>query len=1013
MRLLKPSWVHHDGKAIFSVDIHPDDSRFATGGQGEDAGKIMIWNMAPVRDEKDEKDDSVPKILCQMDNHLACVNCVRWSHNGKCLASGGDDKMAMIWQISRNAGVSTVFGSGRKNLEQWRPVTTLRGHSGDVLDLAWSPEDVWLATCSVDNTIIVWNAEKFPEQIAVLKGHCGLVKGVTWDPVGKYLASQADDKSVRIWRTLDWQMESSITEPFNECGGTTHVLRLNWSPDGHYIVSAHAMNNSGPTAQIIEREGWKATLDFVGHRKAITVVRFNPKILSKKLKKGAEKPQQYTCCAIGSRDRSISIWLTALKRPLVVTHDLFTNSILDITWGTTGMELMTCSLDGTVAFLDFSPEEIGLPLSQEDVNRLLENVYGKCITANKSSSNNTQIIESAAMLTLQQQQQQKQQQQQQERLIADMEASNTSSSLLSNRHMPTDKQIETKTPDGRRRITPIFLAPQRDKSQMFMSGQEAPIPFSSKNIQFTSSKESSKIVIEKQDRVTHPGFSSPSSRSGVSNSMSSPPQGSTKTTGSVGDMSKIETPSGDKKSTGDSKSPSMEKVEAPITSLPQPMAALETKSQEIKDKPEKVDKPQEKSETQEKLKSDTSTPERPEKIKEKTKSRLSLPMKRKHDGHGGKVGRPRKIDKDRSLLATPVAPTPVVNEREPVRHVQPISEIQIPVPASQKTFSKQIAGRPGDTEDSFTISVENDVQSGAVTLHKLKCVHRGVDLWDHIVSSKVSIVAGSSHIFCVACEDGTLSVFSAKGRKLFPSLVLCSRISILEVTGYHVMAITQKGNIFVWNMQTKQAVIQNESLSGILSANTKLEKCSLTNAGIPVLSLSTHKSYIFSMDLACWVLVHQKGSAVRNCSDHQSCTPSNQSRLSGPLTSLLSREERSSFSANRVFQTSPHIRQVSTLSNLENQVASSLMMKSPTEYKFWLITYIRYLVQEGFESRLREVCEEFLGPVYKTKNTQWQDNILGLQKRDLLQEILPFLGTNLKLQRLYTEYQEQLECLQT
>ena len=32
------------------------------------------------------------------------------------------------------------------------------------------------------------------------------------------------------------------------------------------------MNNSGPTAQIIERDGWKATLDFVGHRKAITVV---------------------------------------------------------------------------------------------------------------------------------------------------------------------------------------------------------------------------------------------------------------------------------------------------------------------------------------------------------------------------------------------------------------------------------------------------------------------------------------------------------------------------------------------------------------------------------------------------------------------------------------------------------------------------------------------------------------------------------------------------------------------
>lgn len=59
---------------------------------------------------------------------------------------------------------------------------------------------------------------------------------------------------------------------FHQCGGTTHVLRLSWSPDGHYLVSAHAMNNSGPTAQIIERDGWKTNMDFVGHRKAVTVV---------------------------------------------------------------------------------------------------------------------------------------------------------------------------------------------------------------------------------------------------------------------------------------------------------------------------------------------------------------------------------------------------------------------------------------------------------------------------------------------------------------------------------------------------------------------------------------------------------------------------------------------------------------------------------------------------------------------------------------------------------------------
>lgn len=57
-----------------------------------------------------------------------------------------------------------------------------------------------------------------------------------------------------------------------KCAGTTHILRLNWSPDANCVVSAHAMNNGMPTAQIIERNGWKTKLDFVGHEKAVTVV---------------------------------------------------------------------------------------------------------------------------------------------------------------------------------------------------------------------------------------------------------------------------------------------------------------------------------------------------------------------------------------------------------------------------------------------------------------------------------------------------------------------------------------------------------------------------------------------------------------------------------------------------------------------------------------------------------------------------------------------------------------------
>lgn len=89
---------------------------------GDDSGRVVIWNMAPIVKEQAEDDTNIPKLLCQLDNHLgknnsvtcstainfdfsiACVNCVRWSNSGKYLASGGDDKLVMIWQLSRYGG---------------------------------------------------------------------------------------------------------------------------------------------------------------------------------------------------------------------------------------------------------------------------------------------------------------------------------------------------------------------------------------------------------------------------------------------------------------------------------------------------------------------------------------------------------------------------------------------------------------------------------------------------------------------------------------------------------------------------------------------------------------------------------------------------------------------------------------------------------------------------------------------------------------------------------------------
>ncbi|XP_032899446.1 protein HIRA isoform X3 [Amblyraja radiata] len=936
------------GKPIFSVDIHPDGTKFATGGQGEDSGKVVIWNMPPVVREEDEKNEAIPKMLCQMDNHLACVNCVRWSNNGLYLASGGDDKLIMLWKRAAYIGPSNVFGSSSKiaNVEQWRCVSILRSHTGDVMDLAWSPHDAWLSSCSIDNTVVIWNALKFPEIIATLRGHSGLVKGLTWDPVGKYIASQADDRSLKVWRTMDWQLETNITKPFDECAGTTHVLRLSWSPDGHYLVSAHAMNNSGPTAQIIERDGWKTNMDFVGHRKAVTVVKFNPKIFKKKPRNGSSnKPScPYCCCAVGSKDRSLSVWLTCLKRPLVVIHELFDKSIMDISWTLTGLGLLVCSMDGTVAFLDFSQEELGDPLTEEEKNMIHQKTYGKSLAITTEQQLSTTIIENPEMLKYQQQQKQLQEQKNalgsRELMATKVPNMLNGESLEDIRKNLLKKQIETRTADGRRRITPFCIA-QLDTGSAITSTPTA-VPPSTQLLTSPSRIEPMKAL---DSRFTERSKSTPG-------------------TASISSVAR-QTDLDRGKELGLSK---------------------ELKPREIQE----------------------SSSDSDEKI---PASKISSSSKRKYDTEAEvvekkKKGRPRKETKHMPITIT-TQPAPST-EKEVSRVSAPVIVFKLPTPTPKKAFNIQVS-----TEPAMYIEVENEVPT--VTgwkLSRLKCMREGKE-WDTLLTSRILTAAGSCDLVSVACEERMVSVFSANGRRLLPAILLQSPISTLHCASHFVMALMATATLSVWDAKKQTVLVKDESLITILSGNdTTITQSLLTHHGVPVVTLSNGKSYCFNTSLCTWNLISDKQDSLVQCADYRSCLTSQEAMLcSGPLATVQGCGINAGRQAARL-SSMPHVLQRgTTLAYLENQVAAAMTLKSSQEYRHWLLIYTRYLVNEGFEPRLRELCKDLLGPVHNSSSSQWESTVLGLRKRELLKEMLPVIGQNLRFQRLFTEYQDQLDLL--
>ena len=98
----------------------------------------------------------------------------------------------------------------------WRtgsPAQRCAGHNNNITDLAWSPDGTLLASASLDNTVVVWDAAS-GHRVRTLAQHENYVKGVAWDPVGSFLAAQSDDRSVRVWRCEDWAPFGCAAEPW-------------------------------------------------------------------------------------------------------------------------------------------------------------------------------------------------------------------------------------------------------------------------------------------------------------------------------------------------------------------------------------------------------------------------------------------------------------------------------------------------------------------------------------------------------------------------------------------------------------------------------------------------------------------------------------------------------------------------------------------------------------------------------------------------------------------------------
>jgi protein HIRA/HIR1 len=468
------------GASIFAVDVHPAGTRFATGGADS---KVRIWALAPLLEEvaSSEKENpfasssggsggaansssspSTPRLLATLSDHLQSVNAVRFSGAGNRLATGADDGTACVFELRGAAAVGLIpvadsasnptaspssaaaaaaaaaalaasrpaqapvlpgtafLGGSLPSLEQWKLVSPLRAHANNVTDVSWSPGDLFLATASLDNTIVVWetggpgSSPNSIRSVATLRGHESYVKGVAFDPLGKYLASQADDASVLVWRTDDWRPAARVTSPF--AGGSvssSFSTRLSWAPDGTFLVACNAFDAGASVhmAPLVSRGGsWASAHSLVGHSGAVVASRASGKLFApprgrrQKQHSGGgggdssppprDPSEVGRVVALGAQDGRVSVWLTTRPTAVAVAARFFKQSVVDLAWTPDGFSLLAVSSDGTLACFQFEEEELGEALGEEEARALQRRLFGD------ERARNARFAETAGQLAL-------------------------------------------------------------------------------------------------------------------------------------------------------------------------------------------------------------------------------------------------------------------------------------------------------------------------------------------------------------------------------------------------------------------------------------------------------------------------------------------------------------------------------------------------------------------------------------------------------------------------------------
>jgi len=136
----------------------------------------VVWDAESMRE------------LRQLVAHDAAVNVSAFSPDGQWLATGGDDAMIYLWNVS-------------ELLDADRELTPFKlgGHTAKVVDLQFSKDGRRLVSSSWDHRVGLWDIEA-RSPIRFFEGHQGPVNAAVFSDNDDFVYSAGTDGHVRQWR---------------------------------------------------------------------------------------------------------------------------------------------------------------------------------------------------------------------------------------------------------------------------------------------------------------------------------------------------------------------------------------------------------------------------------------------------------------------------------------------------------------------------------------------------------------------------------------------------------------------------------------------------------------------------------------------------------------------------------------------------------------------------------------------------------------------------------------------